>query len=84
MYSPRRDDEGECATVCQDPRARGIRQAEMRIAIPALERLRKGGEGQAGTESSDSSRTWKEEPQPQAATTFGLLTWKPAPVSPST
>ena len=23
------------------------------------------------------SYTWKEEPQPQAATTFGLLTWKP-------
>ena len=31
-----------------------------------------------------SSLTWKEEPQPQAATTFGLLTWKPAPCRPST
>ena len=31
-----------------------------------------------------SSFTWKEEPQPQAATTFGLLTWKPAPCRPST
>src|SRR6266487_2897921 len=30
------------------------------------------------------SLTWKEEPQPQAATTLGLLTWNPAPCRPST
>ena len=34
--------------------------------------------------SAASSRTWKEEPQPHAATTFGLLTTKPAPWRPST
>ena len=34
--------------------------------------------------SGASSFTWKEEPQPQAATTFGLLTVKPAPWRPST
>jgi hypothetical protein len=35
-------------------------------------------------EHSCSSATRNEEPQPQAATTFGLLTWKPAPWSDST
>ena len=30
-------------------------------------------------ETCSSSATRKEEPQPQAATTFGLLTLKPAP-----
>ena len=34
--------------------------------------------------SAASSRTWNEEPQPQAATTFGLLTVNPAPWRPST
>ena len=34
--------------------------------------------------SAASSRTWNEEPQPHAATTFGLLTTKPAPWRPST
>ena len=33
--------------------------------------------------SAASSLTWKDEPQPQAATTFGLLTWNPAPCRPS-
>ena len=37
-----------------------------------------------GACSAASSFTWKEDPQPQAATTFGLLTWKPAPWRPST
>ena len=34
--------------------------------------------------SAASSFTWKDEPQPQAATTFGLLTTNPAPWRPST
>ena len=34
--------------------------------------------------SAASSLTWKDEPQPQAATTFGLLTVNPAPWRPST
>ena len=34
--------------------------------------------------SAASSRTWKLEPQPQAATTFGLFTVNPAPWRPST
>ena len=40
--------------------------------------------GQTAAVSAASSLTWKDEPQPQAATTFGLLTWKPAPCRPST
>ena len=35
-------------------------------------------------ETSSSSATRKEEPQPQAATTLGLSTLKPAPCRPST
>ncbi len=35
-------------------------------------------------ETSSSSGTRNEEPQPQAAMTFGLFTWKPAPVRAST
>ncbi len=35
-------------------------------------------------EHSSSSATRNEDPQPQAATTFGLLTWKPAPCNDST
>ena len=34
--------------------------------------------------SAASSRTWNDEPQPHAATTFGLLTTNPAPWRPST
>ena len=34
--------------------------------------------------AGESSFTWKLEPQPHAATTFGLLTAKPAPWRPST
>ena len=34
--------------------------------------------------ASSSSFTRKDEPQPQAATTFGFTTWNPAPVSEST
>src|SRR5262249_55869206 len=34
--------------------------------------------------TSGSSRGTKELPQPQEAAMFGLVTWNPAPVSPST
>ena len=43
-----------------------------------------GAELDGGGFCRASSLTWKEEPQPQAATTFGLLTWNPAPCRPST
>ena len=35
-------------------------------------------------DTSSSSRTWKDEPQPQAAITLGFSTLKPAPWRPST
>ncbi len=38
----------------------------------------------AAGSSSGSVRGRKEFPQPQEATMFGFVTWKPAPVSPST
>ena len=47
-------------------------------------RLRGGPLNGAPACSAASSLTWKDEPQPQAATTFGLLTVKPAPWRPST
>ena len=42
------------------------------------------GQAPAVARSAASSRTWNEEPQPQAATTLGLLTTNPAPWRPST
>ena len=73
--------------------ALGVEQPETR-AVPqtartagavaaASDRIEPSGLDGGGC-SAASSFTWKDEPQPQAATTFGLLTWKPAPWRPST
>ena len=59
---------------------RGVRQHMSRPRVAYPRRV----QGRQTAETSSSSATRKEEPQPQAATTFGLLTWKPAPCRPST
>ena len=72
--------------------ALGVEQPEVAAAAPQPRRRRSRRRCRSNSAarldgrgvSAASSLTWKEEPQPQAATTFGLLTWKPAPCRPST
>ena len=64
--------------------ALGVEQPEVAALRPRHRRSRRrcrsnSGQARRAAVSAASSFTWKEEPQPQAATTFGLLTWKPAP-----
>ena len=71
--------------AAEAPAAAEPRRLAAEPAAPArLSRLGLRGQAPTAACSAASSRTWKEEPQPQAATTFGLLTTNPAPWRPST
>ena len=54
------------------------------LALWLLSQAGAADRGRQTAETSSSSATRKEEPQPQAATTFGLSTLKPAPCRLST
>ena len=56
------------------------------VTAARQDRDRQGGRDERlqTAETSSSSATRKEEPQPQAAITFGFSTLKPAPCRPST
>ena len=64
----------------QRPRADVLGQARQAVMIGTAA----GASRRRRACSAASSLTWKEEPQPQAATTLGLLTVNPAPWRPST
>ena len=79
-------DSGELAEALgvEQPEARTSRRRAPGAVAAAADRISRRARRRLLRRRRASSLTWKDEPQPQAATTFGLLTWKPAPCRPST